>query len=138
MAAEAVLHKFPFALAARDRIVVVGGARNTLDILRLATVRSDEVILIAPLVDSAVRRFVERFAVDLRQRPVADSDITGASAVLIAAEDVEVENRVVRAARSRRVPVHVSNRPLVSDFTLIEMLERQPSSFADHVVRAIA
>jgi len=131
VALHAVPHRFPSPPRRRDRIVVVGGAANTLDILRLATVRSDEVVLIAPRVDSAIRRYVEHFGVDLRQRPVAERDLAGASAALVAAEDEGAAERAVWAARRHGVPVHVSNRPDLSDFTLIDMLERQPSSFAE-------
>lgn len=129
MGHEAVLERLSPARPDHDRIVVVGGGPFTLDLLRLATVRSDDVVLVAPRIDGAIRRFTDRFAVDVRKRAAADADLVGATAVIVAAGDVDVENRIILDARRRAIPVHVWNRPLVSDFTLIGMLERHPSSF---------
>ena len=113
-----------------DRIIVVGGAANTLDLLRLSTVRSDDVVLVAPRPNAAIQRFCRHFAVEIRQRHAHDGDLLAASAVIVSIGDADAENGIVRAARRRAIPVHVSNRPLLSDFTLIEMLERRPSSSA--------
>ena len=115
-----------------DRILVVGGAANTLDLLRLATVRSDDVVLVAAKADAAIRRYVDRFAVELRVRCFNPSDLAEVSAVLVCHGDPASENEVVRQARRREIPVHVSGRLLVSDFSLIEMLERKPSSIGGH------
>ena len=46
--------------------------------------------------------------------------------MLIAIGDIEAENRLVRAARRRGIPVHVADRELVSDFRLLEFLEQRP------------
>lgn len=115
---------------APDAILVVGGGAVALDLLRLATVRSDEVVLVADRLDPPVRRYAERFAVVMRERAFVPTDLAGVSAALVALGDVEGENDVVRAGRARAVPVHVAGRLLVSDFTLIDMLERKPWSFA--------
>lgn len=113
-----------------DRIVVIGGSRHTLDLLRLATVRSDEIVLIAEAIDDATRRFVDHFAVEYRPRQETDADLVGATAVLVSLGDVERENLVVRNARRRRIPIHVDNRAFVSDFTMLDLVERRPATFA--------
>lgn len=113
-----------------DRIVVVGGSRQTLDLLRLATVRSDEIVLIAEAIDDATRRFVDHFAIEYRPRQETESDLTGATAILASVGDVERENLLVRNARRRRIPIHVGNRALVSDFTMLDLVERRPATFA--------
>ena len=134
---------------ATDRIVVVGGAPRTLDLLRLATIRSDEVVLVAeprhlvaeprdlvadphdtgPL-DAPIRRFVDHFAIEYRPGPASAADFDGAAAILLAIGDVGRENALVRSARRQRIPVHVAGRPLLSDFTLLELVERHPASIA--------
>lgn len=117
-------------VARRDLIVVFGGARNTLDLLRLATVRSDDVLLVIEAIDAATRRCVDHFAVDLALRRATEQDVAGANAVLVALGEVELENRLVRAARRQAIPVHVAGRPLVSDFTPLELVERHAATFA--------
>jgi len=107
-----------------DRVLVVGGGNTTIDLLRLATVRTDDVVLVSREIDDRVKRLARMFAVEERNRTVRESDIAEASLVLVAAGDVELENEVVRTARRKGIPVHVSNRPLVSDFEPMEMLER--------------
>ncbi len=115
-----------------DLIVLLGGSADTLELLRLATVRSDEVLLVAERIDAATRKFVDHFAVDLRQRPMSEEDMAGASAVLVALGDVGLENHIVRKARRQGIPVHVARRPLVSDFTMLELVERRAATFAPH------
>ena len=56
--------------------------------------------------------------------------LRGANAVVVALGDVGRENALVRAARRAGIPVHVAGRPLVSDFTMLELVERRPASFA--------
>ena len=128
--ALALLDSLPPVLPGHDRVVVVGGASNTLDLLRLATVRSDDVVLFCERPGPAIRRFAERFAVEVFTRAPQDEEISGANVVLVSVGDAEYENRLVRQARRFALPVHVTARPQLSDFTLIEMLERRPTSFA--------
>ena len=113
-----------------DRILLVGGARPTLDLLRLATIRSDDVVLVGESVDDTAAAYALRFAVERQAHAARDADLTGAASILVALDDLEHENKIVRAARRRGIPVFVSGRPLVSDFTLLEFLERRPSATA--------
>ncbi len=78
--------------------------------------------------DAATLKFIDRFAIEHRRRSVEDTDLDGVTAVLVANGDTCVENRIVRQARRRGIPLHVDTRPLVSDFTRLELLERSPSS----------
>lgn len=115
----------------RDLIVVAASPRHTLDLLRWATLRSDEVRLVAPAVPEAARRFAFRYAVDVRQRPVADDDFAGAAALLLALDDLDDENALIRRARRYGIAIHVHDRPLVSDFSVLAMMERPwPASLA--------
>jgi uroporphyrin-III C-methyltransferase / precorrin-2 dehydrogenase / sirohydrochlorin ferrochelatase len=108
-----------------DRILVAGGSDRTLGLLRLAVIRSDDVVLIAATPDPAVRRFADRFAIEVIARPAREDDINEVAAVLIAIGDAQAENSLVRAARRHRVPVHVADRTLVSDFDMLEFLEQR-------------
>ena len=107
---------------------MAGGSDHTLGLLRLATIRSDEIVLIIEEPDAAVRRFAAQFAIELRERRPRAADIDAASAVLIAIGDVEAENSLIRAARRQGIPVHVADRDVVSDFRLLEFLEKHPSA----------
>ena len=111
---------------APDQILIFGGSPRTLDLLRLATIRSDSIVLIGRAFDEPIRRYAAHFAIEIREPVDRTADLGGASAVLVALGDVEAENRIVRAARRRAVPVLVADRALVSDFTLIEFLEQRP------------
>ncbi len=113
-----------------DRVVVVGGGADTLTLLRMASVRSDDVLLVADRLDGAVQRLADLFAIETREGEVREDEIAGASALLVALGDQRRENAAVRAARRRGVPVHVAGRPLVSDFTLLALVERRPESVA--------
>lgn len=115
----------------RDRILVAGGAGRALDLLRLATIRSDDVVLIHPAPEPAVKRFADLFAIEVHDRSPNEADMVDASVVLVAIGDVAAENEVVRLARRRGIPVHVADRVLVSDFDLLAFLEqRLPSALA--------
>ncbi len=111
----------------RDRVVLFGGSPRTLDLLRLAAIRSDDVLLLMREPTAPVRRFAERFAIELRGDARA-RDLSTAEAVLVAIGDAEAENAVVRRSRAAGTPLHVADRPLVSDFTLLEFLEQRAST----------
>ena len=108
----------------------MGGGADTLALLRMASVRTDDVLLLAERLDGAARRLADLFAIEAREGDVSDSDLAGASAILVGSGDLGRENAAVRAARRRGVPVHVSGRPLVSDFTLLDLVERRIGSGA--------
>ena len=94
----------------------------------MAVIRSDDVVFVGEVADAATLGFVARFAIEHRRRSVEMSDLDGATAVLVANGDTGVENRIVRHARRAGIPLYVDARPLVSDFTRLELLERSPSS----------
>ena len=99
-----------------DRVVVAGGSTRTLDLVRFAILRSDDVVLVSPRIDAALARFSECFAVEIRLRPLNEADLIEAAVLLVSTGEAESENRIVGAARRHGVPVHVADRALVSDF----------------------
>ena len=114
----------------RDRILVVAAPDQALNLLRLAILRSDDVLFVADAIPPEARRFATRFALEVAERPLEDADLAGAAAMLLSLPDAEEENRVLRQARRQRVPVHVVDRPLVSDFSVLAMLEHPGMSLA--------
>lgn len=107
-----------------DRVLVVAAPSNALDLMRLAVLRSDDVLFVAETVPPAAERFALHFAIEVAQRSFAPGDLSDVAAVLVSLDDREGENRIVRAARRHGVPVHVLDRPLVSDFSVLTMLQR--------------
>ena len=109
---------------AADRVLVVATPARAVDLMRLAVLRSDDVRFVAETVSPEAQRLALRFAIEVEPRSFVPDDLAGTAAVLVALDDREAENRIVRAARRRGVPVHVSDRPLVSDFSVLAMLEQ--------------
>lgn len=120
---------FPDTRPNPDRVLVVATPPHALDLLRLAVLRSDDVLFVAETVPTEAQRFAQHFAIEVVRRPFAWGDLAGVAALLVALDDREAENRIVREARRHGVPVHVVDRPLVSDFSMLGMLER-PSLIA--------
>jgi hypothetical protein len=105
-------------------ILVVASPRHALELLRWATLKSDDVLFVAAEFDPVAQAFASRYAVDVRQRVPQDGDLAGASALLLSLEDRDAENALIRRARALGVAVHVRDRPLVSDFTILAMMEQ--------------
>lgn len=111
-----------------EPILVIGGSHRTLDLLRVAVLRSDDIVAVVPHPDDQTSRYAAHFAVDLIDHWPDDLAMTDLAAALISIGDIEEENRWVRDARRHRLPIHVADRPLVSDFTLLDFLEQRPLS----------
>ena len=105
-----------------DRVVVAGGSCQTIDFLRLATVRTEEVVLVMERLDDAIRRFVRLFPIEVHERALVDGDLDGVSTMLITIGDIGQEDRAIREARWRGIPVHVADRAALSDFTMLDFL----------------
>ena len=107
-----------------DRVLVVASPGHAIELLRWATLRSDDVLFVAPVTNEPARRFASRYAIELRERPVADRDFAGVSALLLGLDDHDAENALIRRARRHGVLAHVRGRPLVSDFSVLAMMEQ--------------
>src|SRR4051812_37003505 len=118
----------PPAVPGQERVLLVGGAAATIDLLRLATVRSENVLLLASTHDTAVGRYARHFGVAIERRPVAVEDFEEADLVIIATQSVREDGRALRLARRRGVPAHVYGQPHLSDFSIMGMLEWHSSS----------
>ncbi|MDX7952753.1 NAD(P)-dependent oxidoreductase [Lichenihabitans sp. Uapishka_5] len=125
----------PFPVPVRptdlDRVVVVAEPRHALNLLRLAVLRNDDVFFVADSMPAEAWLYASRFAVEVAHRAFEPRDLAGAAALLLALPDPEQENTILREARRRKVPVHVVNRPLVSDLSVMGLLEgadRRPAA----------
>jgi len=128
MRIEALIETLPPAVPGQERVVVVGGSAGTLDLLRLATVRSENVVLLTQAYDEAVGRYARHFAVSIELRQAEAEDFREADLAIIATEDARQDARALRLARRHGVPAHVWGQVHLSDFSLIAMLEWHPSS----------
>ena len=108
-------------------IVVASTNSHALDLLRAAVLRSDDVVALVDEPGANVRRFVDQFAVELNATSLGEA-LNRAGALLVSLDNTDAENEIVRAARKAHVPVHVRGRDLVSDFTLLDLLEQRPLS----------
>ena len=112
-----------------DRTVLFGGSPQTLGLLRLALIRSDNVLLVASRPDLALSRYAERMQVERRFTPDG-SELDGALAVLVSDGHRRTEDAVIRDAKLRSIPVYVADRPRISDFTMLDFLYRRPLTLA--------
>jgi siroheme synthase (precorrin-2 oxidase/ferrochelatase) len=128
MDVEALIETMAPAVPGPERLVLVGGAKDTLDLLRLATVRSDSVLLLMPCPGEDIIRYARHFGVSVETRPAEAGDLVAAGLAIIATADPRLDMQALRFARRSGVPVHVRGQPQLSDFTLIAMLEWHPSS----------
>lgn len=62
--------------------------------------------------------------IELHLRPFHPTDLDGAVLAFAATGDVEVDQSVLRAARERRIPVNLADRPELGDFTLPAVMRR--------------
>jgi siroheme synthase (precorrin-2 oxidase/ferrochelatase) len=112
----------------QEHVLLVGGSPRTLDLLRLATVRSENVLLVSPFLDEAVSRYARHFGVTVESRRAQPDDSLEAELAIISTDSFREDSRVLRFVRHHGVPVHVFGQPQLCDFTLMGMLEWHPSS----------
>ncbi|MCW6507896.1 NAD(P)-dependent oxidoreductase [Lichenifustis flavocetrariae] len=110
--------------SARNRVLVVASPTHSLELLRWATILSDDILFVAESIDAASQRFATHFAIETRRRTFRHSDLSHAGTLLLSLPDPEKENQIVRAARRQGVAAHVVDRPLVSDFTVLALLQQ--------------
>jgi siroheme synthase (precorrin-2 oxidase/ferrochelatase) len=118
----------PPAILGQERLLLVGGSAATIDLLRLATVRSENVVLVASAHDKAVARYARHFGVAIEMRGAVAEDFDETDLVIVATRSAREDGRAMRLARRRGIPVHVFGQPHLSDFSIMGMLEWHPSS----------
>lgn len=110
-------------LTGRPATVVGGGkiaARKVHDLLAAGA----EVTVVSPAVCDPVEAMAAAGRIRLRRRPYADGDLRGASVVVAATDNEELNARVSRDAQSLAIPVNVVDRPALCTFTLPAVVRR--------------
>jgi siroheme synthase (precorrin-2 oxidase/ferrochelatase) len=118
----------PTAVFGRERVLVVGGSSATIELIRLATVRSENVVLIATTSEPDVERYARHFDVVIEGRKAVADDFGEADLAIVSTGDLREDGRVLRMARRQGVPIHVYGQPHLSDFSIMGMLNWHPSS----------
>lgn len=113
----------------QDRIVVVGSTPDTVGLIHLAAVRSDDVLLVAASPDEPLRRAADSLGV-ARHAAFDASGLDGVATVLVANGGSGVAAAIVAAARARSIPVYAVDQPRSSDFTILDFLERRSCTLA--------
>jgi uroporphyrin-III C-methyltransferase/precorrin-2 dehydrogenase/sirohydrochlorin ferrochelatase len=120
------LNTFPLSYKVQGRrIVIVGGGEEALNKARLALKTTASVVIIAPQVEADF----SGLAVELCERPFAESDLDG-TALLFVAEHGEAGRAAAEAARRRGIPVNVVDRPAECDFYTPSIIDRAPLTVA--------
>lgn len=111
----------------RDRIIIFGGSPKTIDLLMLAVIRSDDVLLVGAHLEADVHRYAQRFAVE-HKTTFEDADIPTAASILVAHDNIAAATRLAQQARAAGTPIYVADQPLLSDFNILEFIERRQST----------
>jgi len=104
-------------------LVVGGGTIAARKIHDLLEARAD-VTVISPVVCPEIQALAATARIHLRQRPYAAGDLRGASLVIAATDDEDLNAAISREAQSLRVPVNVVDRPALCTFTLPAVVRR--------------
>jgi uroporphyrin-III C-methyltransferase/precorrin-2 dehydrogenase/sirohydrochlorin ferrochelatase len=117
---------FPLSYKVRGRrIVIVGGGEEALNKARLATRTTASVVIVAPAIDADFAGL----AVELNARSFVPADLDGAALVFIA-DDGPDGAVALAAARQRKIPVNVVDRPESCDFYTPSIVDRAPLTVA--------
>jgi uroporphyrin-III C-methyltransferase/precorrin-2 dehydrogenase/sirohydrochlorin ferrochelatase len=117
----------PVFLAVRDQeCVVVGGgvvAARKVAMLRRAGAR---VRVVAPKLCATLGEMAQAGEIHARIGLYADSDLDGATLVVAATSDAQLNGVVSAAARARQLPVNVVDHPELCSFILPSIVDRSP------------
>lgn len=120
------LNTFPLSYKVEGlRIVIVGGAEDALNKARLVAKTTASVVIIAAKLEVDF----SALGVTAFERPFVDADLDGAALLFVA--DRGVDGRAAAAAaRARKIPVNVVDRPDECDFYTPSIIERAPLTVA--------
>ena len=109
----------------QDCLVVGGGevaARKVSNLLRSGA----RVRLVAPVLAPPLELLRADGRLEHRKGDFADTDLEGAHLAIAATDDPEVNQRVAEAARARRIPVNVVDRPELGSCVMPSVIDRSP------------
>jgi uroporphyrin-III C-methyltransferase/precorrin-2 dehydrogenase/sirohydrochlorin ferrochelatase len=120
------LNTFPLSYKVQGRrIVIVGGGEEALNKARLAVNTTASVVIISPTIEADF----SGLEVELLARAFSAGDLDDA-ALLFVAEHGEAGRLAAEAARVRKIPVNVVDRPESCDFYTPSIIDRAPLTIA--------
>lgn len=118
---------FPVFLDVDNRdVLVVGGGEKALQKLRLLAKTTARLKLVAEDVCEGIIELDRDRPLTILRRSFHDSDVTGATMVFAASDDVVLDRAVAAAARQVGVPVNVVDGPAESSFIIPAIVDRDP------------
>ncbi|MFC4348983.1 siroheme synthase CysG [Kordiimonas lipolytica] len=124
-----------FLTAEKHHILIVGATSAAMAKVGLFTPTQARISVIAPGATDALREaglLPEDTGRDLlvHDRPFAEDDLKGKTLVYIGADDEITEERILRLANTRNLPVNVIDKPAKSNFTTPAQFARGPLQVA--------
>ena len=108
---------YPIHLDLKGRqVLVVGGGTVAEGKVRQLISAGARVRLVSPTIEGTFERLISEDLIEHRPRRFAATDLDGASLVISATDDAEVNETVSRAARRRGIWCNVVDRPGLCDF----------------------
>lgn len=95
---------FPVAINLVDqRILIIGGGKVALRKFKALHSRGAQITIVASQISPEISKFVNKETVCLHKRPFQDSDLTGQDLVIIATDDVALNDKIVKKCRQLRI-----------------------------------
>jgi siroheme synthase-like protein len=108
---------YPIHLDLKGRqVLVVGGGTVAEGKVRQLISAGARVRLVSPTIEGTFERLISEALIEHRPRGFVEADLEGASLVISATDDSDVNETVSRAARRRRIWCNVVDRPRLCDF----------------------
>lgn len=108
---------YPIALSTKGLRVLIVGAGEVAErkILTLLKTRI-KIKVVAPVATLKIERWVKKSKIDLIKRKVRASDLRGVDIVIAATSSPQVNEKISRWAKQRKILVNVVDQPVFSSF----------------------
>jgi len=121
----------PIFLRVRDQAcLVVGGGGVAARKVRSLARAGARVTIVAPELDAGLAAELGQLGAAHLAREFSDDDLAGCELAVAATGSVEVNERIARLAKGRRIPVNVVNRPESGTFIFPSVVDRDPVTIA--------
>ncbi|ENT03535.1 siroheme synthase domain-containing protein [Brucella sp. 56/94] len=126
-----LLADFPaFFRVSGEVVAVVGGGEEALNKARLVAQTAARLRIIAEKAEPHLAAFIESHGVEHIASPFAPELLDGAKLVFVATGDEAGDRAAAAAARARKIPVNVVDRPALCDFLTPAIVNRAPVTIA--------
>ena len=122
-----LLADFPaFFRVAGEVVAVVGGDEEALNKARLVAQTAARLRIVAPEVSPHLAAFIAEHGAEHVAEPFAPHHLDDAKLVFVATGDEAQDRAAATAAREKKIPVNVVDRPALCDFLTPAMINRAP------------